>query len=65
MKLCVEDNSVEGYTKQEISELNEQIHKSYGEQLKRIVVFLFYSFILYYFFESNQQAAQEKSNDEI
>jgi len=31
-----EVNSLEGYTKSEITELREQMHKSYDEQLKRI-----------------------------
>lgn len=32
----VEINSIEGYSKQEISELTQQLNKSYEEQLKRI-----------------------------
>lgn len=33
---AAEVNSLEGYTKHEITELREQMHKSYDEQLKRI-----------------------------
>lgn len=47
-----EVDSLEGYSKREISELKEQMHRSYEEQLKRITemvfsqAFLFYSYLL-------------------
>lgn len=31
-----EVDSLEGYTRQELKELKEQMHRSYDEQLKRI-----------------------------
>ncbi|XP_076959266.1 immune-associated nucleotide-binding protein 9-like [Bidens hawaiensis] len=75
-----EVQSLQGYTKQEISELTEQMHKSYEEQLKRITEMvesrlkettirleqqLAEEQLARLKAEETAQAAQIKSNDEI
>ncbi|XP_076948668.1 immune-associated nucleotide-binding protein 9-like [Bidens hawaiensis] len=75
-----EVQSLQGYTKQEISELTEQMHKSYEEQLKRITEMvesrlkettirleqqLAEEQLARLKAEETAQAAQMKSNDEI
>ncbi|GFZ09709.1 P-loop containing nucleoside triphosphate hydrolases superfamily protein [Actinidia rufa] len=73
-------NSLEGYSKRELSELKEQMHRSYEEQLKRITEMIESKLsattdrlqqqlaeeqAARRRVEENAQAAQMKSNDEI
>lgn len=42
----VEVDSLKGYSKREISELKEQMHKSYEDQLKRITEMVFFMLLV-------------------
>lgn len=41
-----EVDSLKGYSKREISELKEQMHRSYEEQLKRITEMVFFMLLV-------------------